>query len=532
MKNINESILDPVHDERCRDLFIDDNTIRKDVVDYIYNTFKDWESTIKMPLKVKSIYMVGSLFGYMYSSDTDIDVHVTLDCTDDELKEIKKSRPALVNIPNTEHPIEITLKNVEENFDHDESVYDLLNRKFVKLVSKQKISDVPDAYIGKITEFYLNSIDIGIGDADRDIRDLESIEQKHKDGRLSDEKYKKAITDKRDDLTVDLDGISLLFDMMRALRAATMNHRDAPFSISIEIGDMPDDPHYQVNEMIYKTFAKYGYRERLIAKQNELRKVIEELEGRFAADVTKPNDDDIEDRSERDAAEPEEKEYSDDELKESYSDGELRQILVESGFESSDSNVDILRDGIASGKFVIAGGADPLDEDIVSKTERYVNREIYRASENPRVTSWSTIGWLFGGLGGSLIASSLAKKKYGDIEMQSLVDSDDEAQGILSEIKNEVNKPKGEMNKAKLRKLKKRFSRKVNMLRANATIEGCKTTKEPNAPKSPKISLKAESMDNATIGAILLDNGYEASNRNVELIRSGKYSMFEAAEEK
>lgn len=519
MEEINESILDPIHSERCRDMFVDDDTIRKDVVDYIYKTFKDWESTLKQPLKVKSIYMVGSLFGYMYSSDTDVDVHVTLDCTDDELKEIKKSRPALVNIPNTEHPIEITLKNADEKFDCDESVYDVLNRKFIKLVSKQEISEVPDVYIGKITEFYLNAIDLGIGDADRDIRDLDSIEQKHKDGRLTDERYKKAITDKRDDLTVDLDGISLLFDMMRALRSATMNHGDAPFSISIEIGQMPNDPHYQVNEMIYKTFAKYGYRERLIAKQNELRKVIEKLDGMFTSDVSKPNDEET--TKGEDAA---------DELKESYSDGELRQILVESGFESSDSNVDILRDGISSGKFIIAGGADPLAEDTVSKTERYMNRKIYRASGNPNIAGWTGIGWLFGGLGGALIAASLANKKSGDMdyreaEMQSLVNSDDEAQDIISEIRNEVNKPKGEMDKAKLRELKKRFSRRVNTIRVNAKRE------ERESSEAPKISLKAESMDNAKLGAILLDNGYEASNRNIELIRSGKYSLVEAAEE-
>jgi hypothetical protein len=515
---LKESILDPIHSERCRDMFVDDDTIRKDVVDYIYKTFKDWESTLKQPLKVKSIYMVGSLFGYMYSSDTDVDVHVTLDCTDDELKEIKKSRPALVNIPNTEHPIEITLKNADEKFDCDESVYDVLNRKFIKLVPKQDISEVPDAYVGKITEFYLNAIDIGIGDADRDIRDLDTIEQKHRDGRLTDERYKKAITDKRDELTIDLDGISLLFDMMRALRSATMNHGDAPLSISIEIGKMPDDPHYQVNEMIYKTFAKYGYRERLIAKQNELRKVIEKLDGMFTSDVSKPNDEEESTREDPDGK-----------LNESYSDGELRKILVESGFESTDSNLAVLKDGLESGRLVIAGGHDPLDEDIVSRTEDYVNHKIYKASGKPSMAGWAGLGWLFAGPGGAVIAASMANAKgdemdYKEADMQALVRSDDEAQDLISEIKDEVNKPKVEIDKAKLRDLKRRFSKRVREIEANAKRED----RESNAV--PKISLKAESMDSASIGAILLNNGYEASNRNIELIRSGKYSLVEAAE--
>lgn len=292
---INESILDPIQNERCRDLFSDDETVRDDVVDFILKTYKDWESQLKVKPVIKSMYMTGSLLGFMYSSTTDLDVHVTLDCTDDELFEFKKTRPALVNIPNTAHPIEITLKNTPEAFDSDESVYDLLNRKMVKLVKKEEISEVPDVYISRITKFYMDSIDIAIGNADREINDLSTIEEKLRDGRLKKEDYKKAVLEKKDTLKAALDGLSLLFDMMRSFRAATMNHHDLPFKISIEMGTMPNDPHYQVNEMIYKTFAKYGYRERLIAEQNKLRELIENIEEKYSTDISvKPDSENAE----------------------------------------------------------------------------------------------------------------------------------------------------------------------------------------------------------------------------------------------
>ena len=271
------------------------------------------------------MYMTGSLLGFMYSSTTDLDVHVTLDCTDDELFEFKKTRPALVNIPNTAHPIEITLKNTPEAFESDESVYDLLNRKMVKLVKKEEISEVPDVYIGRITKFYMDSIDIAIGNADREINDLNTIEEKLRDGRLKEEDYKKAVLEKKDNLKAALDGLSLLFDMMRSFRAATMNHHDLPFKISIEMGSMPNDPHYQVNEMIYKTFAKYGYRERLIAEQNKLRELIENIEEKYSTDISvKPDSENAELANEPAAGIndlPEEKDESEE--KEVKTDGDI-----------------------------------------------------------------------------------------------------------------------------------------------------------------------------------------------------------------
>ena len=320
---INESILDTIQNERCRDLFSDDETVSDDVVDFILKTYKDWESQLKVKPVIKSMYMTGSLLGFMYSSTTDLDVHVTLDCTDDELFEFKKTRPALVNIPNTAHPIEITLKNTPEAFESDESVYDLLNRKMVKLVKKEEISEVPDVYISRITKFYMDSIDIAIGNADREINDLNTIEEKLRDGRLKEEDYKKAVLEKKDNLKAALDGLSLLFDMMRSFRAATMNHHDLPFKISIEMGSMPNDPHYQVNEMIYKTFAKYGYRERLIAEQNKLRELIENIEEKYSTDISVKPDSENTELANEPAAEvndlPEEKDESEE--KEVKTDG-------------------------------------------------------------------------------------------------------------------------------------------------------------------------------------------------------------------
>ena len=78
-----------------------------------------------------------------------------LDISDDDLDELKKSsRPALINIPNTEHPIEITLRNDDEDFDADESVYDVLERKFIKLIEKEDIKEVPSKYVEEISKFF------------------------------------------------------------------------------------------------------------------------------------------------------------------------------------------------------------------------------------------------------------------------------------------------------------------------------------------------------------------------------------------
>lgn len=275
--NLTESILDPLHDERCRDIFEDDNTIKEEVVDFILKTYYDWESTLAKKPVLKSLYAVGSIFGYLYSSDTDIDVHATLDCTDEELDEIKKSRPADVNLPGTSHPVEITLKNKEERLQSNESMYDLLNRKFVKLVDKKKIGEVPTEYISRISKFFMDSLDLNMGSANRHLEDLNIIETRYRNKDIDEDDYFDAVMKIKDELIVDNDALAFAFKMIRGFRADTMNRGERPFDISIKILDMPDDPHYQTNEMIYKTFAKYGYRERLVEIQKKLAKTIDRL---------------------------------------------------------------------------------------------------------------------------------------------------------------------------------------------------------------------------------------------------------------
>ncbi len=225
------------------------------------------------------------------------------------------------------------------------------------------------------------------------------------------------------------------------------------------------------------------------------------------------------------AAEPEEKDYTDDELK---------QALKESGFDDSECNVSTLREGLETGEYVIAGGADATLDEGARETERmekYMNHKIYRAAgkvDAAGFVGWSGLGWLLGGPVGAIIAACLANnhnRNRDDFENDicDMVDSDDEAQRILREIREEVAKPRNQMYKSKLKDLKRQFTDVVARLKRELKKSN------DDAMRARRISLKE--MDDTSIGKAFLENVFEASN-STRLIRSGKFRNYIPEEER
>lgn len=276
-EGLEESVLDPYHEELCQELFNGD-TIRDDVAEYILKSFKDWESTLGFPINVQYIHLVGSLLGHQYNATTDIDAHVLINVTDEEFEKIQKSKPACQFIPNTLHPIEISFQRTEENNNNAENIYDLIERKWIKRTDGYNVK-IPAAYITSISKFFMGACDAALGQADVHRKQLDEIKGMEVGAEFSEEEKLKQIYLKRDILMEDRDGIKLARKLVTSLRNIVYREMSdfTKFNISMKL-ELPNDPHYTVNEMVFKMIEKYGYKARLDKACEELDKIIEEID--------------------------------------------------------------------------------------------------------------------------------------------------------------------------------------------------------------------------------------------------------------
>lgn len=95
-------LLDAPKDELAPDVWQKDRTLRPEIKDQLYDLI---ESVIE-PKKVKHMFVIGSITGYKYSKDSDIDVNVSIKPYDDTLAKTYKTREINgVLAADTRHPI-------------------------------------------------------------------------------------------------------------------------------------------------------------------------------------------------------------------------------------------------------------------------------------------------------------------------------------------------------------------------------------------------------------------------------------------
>ena len=74
-KILNESILDPIHKERCPEVFKGDKMLPS-VRSYILSILNDFKRQVNFPMEINNVYMIGSSTGYQYTITSDVDIEV------------------------------------------------------------------------------------------------------------------------------------------------------------------------------------------------------------------------------------------------------------------------------------------------------------------------------------------------------------------------------------------------------------------------------------------------------------------------
>ena len=130
---------------------------------------------------IESVFIVGSLTGYRYTPDSDLDVSVTLDIDDAELEKFRDLTKKVngQELAGTKHPVNFYFLNEDVDLSRYDSVYDLAEDKWVKEPSDIGVDlfDVYDEFKAALVE-----MDDNKAEALRSITDIETLRTAYNNG--------------------------------------------------------------------------------------------------------------------------------------------------------------------------------------------------------------------------------------------------------------------------------------------------------------------------------------------------------------
>jgi len=261
-KHIKESILDPIHKELNDEIFDSNNTIKEEVSDYIIEVFTNWWVALGYDINnIRAMVIIGSMVGYQYSSNSDIDVNVRVTISENEIKKVLKLLPNGNILLNTQHPINYYLTKTSENIDKADNAYDLFDDKWIKEPEKKEIN-IPYIYVLEITKLFMDGIDLRISEYERDNQELEMYKDFLNDKTLeiNKEEINDMVVVKETELMADLESLYIAYKMIKSFRHEAFEDDYEPhFLINIEI----ENPNFSINNIAYKILEKFGYLEKL-----------------------------------------------------------------------------------------------------------------------------------------------------------------------------------------------------------------------------------------------------------------------------
>lgn len=263
VKELHESVLDPVHKERCQELW-DGDKLKPAVRAFILDTLNEFLKQTKFNINVTAIYLIGSSTGYQYTDTSDIDCTVEIDhpFEDAEYDEFVKTIPNGHNVPGTQHPVNyfFTAEFQEKNA---ENIYDLNSDTWLK-TSPKEASVLPTGYILELSKFFMHSLDLTFSEYARDKQ--EYLEYKAMDPltlEISEKEKAEAMDKKLTEIKSDLDALRIGNHVIRGFLHEAYDSEDNQYVIHIEIENPNKDPRKSINNLVYKCLEKFGYRTKL-----------------------------------------------------------------------------------------------------------------------------------------------------------------------------------------------------------------------------------------------------------------------------
>lgn len=273
-KSLKESIIDIPHKDYCSDVLTSEDKLQPNVRKQIISTVKKWRDQIPFSFKVIGLMAKGSLLTKRYTDTSDLDVSIYTDMSKEQLNEIFDIIPKGNTINGTEHPLDfyvLTKDDVTDTKNLD-NIYDVAHDKWVKRTEEYS-NELPIDYIMQACNFFINGCVIAINNYENDkilysyYKDLSSEEHD-----ISNDELKEILSDKKKDLTADLDGLKMAMHMVSSFRHEAYDDRDNVFNLSIEV--ISENVHNTVNEQMQKVLEKFGIMDRLKSSIEECKRLL------------------------------------------------------------------------------------------------------------------------------------------------------------------------------------------------------------------------------------------------------------------
>jgi len=274
-KYLKESILDPGHDELSLDLWTKENEIQPKVKKQIIDVLDAWKKKIKLSLKVDSINIVGSMTGYNYSDETDIDVHVQFDTDDKEkIERLRDIMPEDVVLTGTKHPVQYYfMRNNEDKEARYHGIYDLMNEKWIKKVVKQEANadDLWESAINQAVS-WARKYSLDIDELRRDMKELKIYQHflAIENDKIDKKRIEKQIASKKMEIKSDYDVLRMNKHMLRSFRTESYDGEN----FDSKTVEKKSDPDESLNNLTFKILEKLGY-------FDLANKILEEYEKEF-----------------------------------------------------------------------------------------------------------------------------------------------------------------------------------------------------------------------------------------------------------
>ena len=267
--NINESVLDPVQNQRCDALFNPNDKSEQPILlqstkDFIIGILEKFKADTKIKgLEITQAFIVGSSLGYQYKDTSDIDVDIQVNIPKEKMKGKFSMIPKNIMLPNTSHPVNIFIMFADEDeydFNHCENAYDLLSDSWIKQGRLENADAIPFQYLAGVSEFIMDGMALELHRAERDLYDLDKyVKMDPNKVAISEDELKTAISEKISTLIIDKDALRLAHTMM--FRLGNGAYEGHPISISIKY--QYEDKHFAMDSLIYKYVDGYGYYEKI-----------------------------------------------------------------------------------------------------------------------------------------------------------------------------------------------------------------------------------------------------------------------------
>ncbi len=259
---LNESALDSIKNDLSPDLW-SNNKIKSSAKSFIINRLKTWLKTLTSK-EISNIFLLGSMAGYQYSPDADIDVNFVVDVTKERMIEIGKLLPNGNNLPNTNHPINYYIANeIKAEWKKSGPIYDMLKEKWIVKPKKESKKDTVQNYkaVSEIGRFFITASEAVIAEYNMDVANYEAYDSYLETADEHEEKeVKELIRQKLYEIVADIDSVFVLKHMIKGLRKEGF---ESELSIEISTEIKIKGSNTSINNLIYKYLEKLGYFERM-----------------------------------------------------------------------------------------------------------------------------------------------------------------------------------------------------------------------------------------------------------------------------